>query len=135
MGIYIKEGLQTIGVKFHPNIMNIGNNLEIFKRIIKEYFPKAIIYDFYENSTELTAAYSYIVGDVSSVLVQAGNFNNKIVISIDSEDFPVSDIMKKYPHINYIKSIDKKSIIKKVFKKSTLPSNFLYLEGKIKNSC
>ena len=100
--IVSKETLKNIGIKFHPSILNMGNNLELLHKEIKKGLPNATFYEPSENSTALIALYSHVLGDSSSVLLHARSFENKIIISKDFNDFPNSDAMQSYDQINYL---------------------------------
>jgi len=100
--IVSKEALEAIGIKFHPSIVNMSNNLELLYKEIKKGLPNATFYDPSENSTALIAQYSHVLGDSSSVLLHARSFENKIIISKDFNDFPNSDAMQSYDQINYL---------------------------------
>lgn len=100
--IVSKETLKNIGIKFHPSIVNMSNNLELLYKEIKKGLPNATFYDPSENSTALIAQYSHVLGDSSSVLLHARSFENKIIISKDFSDFPNSDAMQSYDQINYL---------------------------------
>ena len=134
--IYVIEKFEHIGVKFHPNILTVGSNLEKFSSILKSYFPNITFHNLTTNSTKLIASYDCIIGDVSSVLVQAGNFRNKIVISKDFDDFHGSDSMKNYSHINYLdKYIDEKNVSQLSLKKTSHSKEASNLQSKIEEFC
>lgn len=137
-----KEGLVNVGVKFHPSIINMGNNFELMKAEIKKEIPNAVFFDPNENVIELINLYSHILSDNSSVLLHARNFENKIIISKDFNDFPNSDAMQFYDGINYlgpdIHYLDIKNIIFKKTKKkpvfNTLKDNLNKLSNNTNNS-
>lgn len=131
-----KESLVNIGIKFHPSIVNIGNNLELLKAEIKKGLPRATFYDPGENATALIALYSHVLSDFSSVLLHARSFENKIIISKDFNDFPNSDSMQAYDQINYLGPDINSSDIKKInFKKTKKKVVFNSLKDKLNELC
>tara|TARA_B100000767_G_scaffold275270_1_gene311373 strand:- start:6263 stop:7480 length:1218 start_codon:yes stop_codon:yes gene_type:complete len=130
------ENIKNIGVKFHPSILNLGNNFEVIRSIMKKRLPNATFYDPGKNATELIAGYSHILSDFSSVLLQAKGFENKVLISKDYDDFPNSDGMKAYDQINYLGPDLPDSEIKNIiFKKTKKELVINSLKDKLNELC
>ena len=100
--VIYKAELKRVGIKFHPSIALLEKNFIEISSLIKSKLPKAEIYAPKHDVMLLINDYKYILSDVSTVLVQARYFHNKILISKDFGDFPNSSLMKFYDGINYI---------------------------------
>mgnify|MGYP006410889347 CR=1 FL=1 len=99
-----QESVENIGIKFHPSLKkNQPRELRIMKEYFQQKIPESVIYDESLSADALVKEYRIIVGDASTILLQARSLKDRKIISVDFNNIPGSGSMKKYSEINYFK--------------------------------
>jgi len=84
-------------IKFHPS--NTSDDLKVLKTYLHEECKFLVFLDRKNRAEELILKSKIIVGDASTTLWWANLKGNKVVISLNMKDYPVSDNMKRYSKI------------------------------------